>query len=148
LELGYDFYVVADDDFSVIVPDVITPGADGGLFTPEGVRASLIMQPMEAHLFKLGIEAAIEPGYGLFYWDRSGMGGKRQIHRFAGVIDSTYRGEWAVSLCNFSGAPQIIHEGDRIIQGVFAEVINGSWDEVDVLPESTRGRGGFGSSGR
>lgn len=144
LDLGYDFFVTADEDFTVLAADM--PPAFTA--TPPGCRASLMLLPGESHLFHFGIQAAIQEGYGCLFWDRSGMGGKRLIHRFAGVIDGTYRGEWMNRLFNFSNEVQVIHEGDRIVQGVLTEVINGTWDEVDELPESVRGEGGFGSSGR
>jgi dUTP pyrophosphatase len=76
------------------------------------------------------------------------MGGKDLIHHFAGVIDGTYRGEWKVRLCNHSDVPYTITEGDRIVQGIFTEVINATWDVVNELPATVRGEGGFGSSGR
>jgi dUTP pyrophosphatase len=133
---AYDFYVVGDMDFSVLDE------------TPEGCRCSFKLEPGEAKLFNLGIHAAIEEGFGCLLWDRSGMGGKHFIHRLAGVIDGTYRGEWKACLVNLSDRPHVIHEGDRIIQGVFHEVINGIWEEVPELPASIRGGAGFGASGR
>ncbi len=144
LDLGYDFYVVADDDFAVLTKDM----APAFVATPDYCRASLVIPPGETHMFHLGIKVAIQEGYGCLLWDRSGMGGKRLLHRFAGVIDGTYRGEWMCRLFNHSNEAQVIHEHDRIVQGVLTEVINGTWDEVDELPASVRGEGGFGSSGR
>jgi dUTP pyrophosphatase len=142
-EACYDFYVVADDEFRVY-----GRGMPRLLRTPEGVRASFILEPGATHLFHLGLKTAIEPGFGCFFWDRSGMGGKQLIHRFAGAIDSTYRGEWMVRLFNFDSRSHIIHEGDRIVQGAFRKTYNATWEEVDELPESTRGEGGFGHTGR
>lgn len=136
LDSAYDFYVVGDEDFSVLHE------------TPKGCRCSFKLKPGQAKLFSLGIEAAIEEGFGCLLWDRSGMGGVHFVHRLAGVIDGTYRGEWKVCLVNLGVKPYVINEGDRVIQGVLHEVINGTWEEVDKLPESLRGAGGFGASGR
>ena len=144
LDLGYDFFVVADEDFSVLTEKM----APAFVATPDHCRASLAIPPGGNHMFRLGIQAAIQEGYGCLLWDRSGMGGKRLVHRFAGVIDGGYRGEWMTRLFNFSNEVQVVHEGDRIVQGVLTEVINGTWDEVDELPASVRGESGFGSSGR
>jgi len=134
LDMGYDFFVVPDEKWW---KDTINP--------EQGLK--FVLQPGGSHLFHLGIATAIEEGYGCLLWDRSGMGGKRLIHRLAGVIDGTYRGEWMVRLINHSNQPQTFHAGDRIIQGVLTEVINGTWYETGELPESKRGEGGFGSSG-
>lgn len=147
LEMGYDFFVVGDPIFEVY-PQRHCPSEYPDLFTPDDVRCSLILRPMETHLFHLGIKTAIQPGYGCLFWDRSGMGGKKLIHRFAGVIDSTWRGEWLVRLFNFDDVPHIIHEGDRIVQGIFQQMIMVRWHEVSELPESFRGDEGFGSTGR
>lgn len=144
LDFGYDFFATADDDFVVLTKDM--PPAF--VATPDHCRASLVIPPGESHMFHLGIQVAIQDGYGCLFWDRSGMGGKRLIHQFAGVIDGTYRGEWMTRLFNFSSEVQVIHEGDRIVQGILTKVINGTWDEVDELPTSARGESGFGASGR
>jgi len=133
LDLGYDFFVVPDEKWWE---------------DKETGELKMVIQPGGSYLFHLGIATAIEDGFGCLLWDRSGMGGKRLLHRLAGVIDGTYRGEWLVRLVNHSSQPQTFHVGDRIIQGVITEVINGTWDETEgELPESQRGEGGFGSSG-
>lgn len=126
-DMGYDFSVVPDEDFN-------------------GVR--YVLEPGKSHLFHLGIATAIEPGYGCLLWDRSSLGAIDCIHRFAGVIDSGYRGEWKVRLHNFGPDSRVITVGDRIIQGIFTEMINVDWKECDELPQSLRGTGGFGSTGK
>jgi dUTP pyrophosphatase len=107
----------------------------------------IIVPPSTGFLFRTGISMAIEEGHGCFFWDRSGMGGSRLIHRFAGVIDEDYRGEWFVRLFNFNATAQVISVGDRIVQGVFQERIEAEFPVVGTLPESVRGTGGFGSTG-
>jgi len=139
-EACYDFTCVADENF---LPTDCVLGLEKGVQSP-----FVEMRPGDSRVFKLGIAAAIPEGRALFYWDRSGMGAKRNLHRLAGVIDSTYRGEWMVCLTNHSRDVQIIEAGDKIIQGHLALVLPGTPKWVDDLPESYRGEAGFGSTGR
>ena len=82
-------------------PDAMLPTkanvSDAGIdiYTNE----SYTLAPGERHMFTTGIACAIPDGYVALLWDRSGLGSKG-IHRFAGVIDSGYRGEWKVILYN------------------------------------------------
>ena len=94
-----------------------------------------------------GIKASFNPGWGAFLWDRSGMGAKG-FHRFAGLIDSDYRGEWGVVIHNTTGEPLEIKSGDRIAQVVFQRVWIGNANMKTVKDDTTRGTGGFGSTGK
>ena len=105
------------------------------------------LQPGERHMFTTGIACAIPDGYVGLLWDRSGLGSKG-IHRFAGVIDSGYRGEWKVILWNSTNEPFEIKAGDKIIQCIVQKFEATEITEVDSLEESERGEKGFGSSGR
>ncbi len=105
------------------------------------------LQPGERHMFTTGIACAFPEGYVGLLWDRSGLGSKG-IHRFAGVIDSGYRGEWKVILCNLTSEPFEIKEGDKIIQCIVQKFEPTEISEVTNLEESERGTNGFGSSGR
>ena len=113
------------------------------IFTNETVT----LQPGERHMFTTGIACAIPTGYVALLWDRSGLGSKG-IHRFAGVIDSGYRGEWKVILWNSTNEPFEIKAGDKIIQAVVQKFEETEILEVENLEESARGDKGFGSSGR
>lgn len=95
----------------------------------------------------IGITVEFPPGYVALIWDRSGMGMKG-IHRFAGVIDADYRGEWGVVLCNFSDKPYEIFPGDKVAQVLFQKVEDWPVEEVADLSQTDRGAGGFGSTGR
>lgn len=139
LEACYDFHCVADDTF--MDPQCIR-GIDSGATNPFKELA-----PGDSHVFHTGVSCAIAKGQAMFLWDRSGMGAKKNIHRLAGCIDSTYRGEILVSLINLSRETHIIEAGDRIIQGHLALVLPGTPTWVDELPESYRGDAGFGSTG-
>jgi dUTP pyrophosphatase len=90
----------------------------------------------------VGYEAQVRP--------RSGLAFKHGITvlNSPGTIDADYRGEIRIALINFSRTPYTVHRGERIAQLVLAEVSRVSWREVERLPESSRGAGGFGHTGR
>ena len=85
-----------------------------------------------------------------FLYARSGLGVKHGIclSNGVGVIDSDYRGEICVGLCNVSDTPYTIEPGERVAQMVIAPVLIPSVVEVGELGETERGSGGFGSTGR
>ena len=105
------------------------------------------IQPGETHAVPTGISMEIPVGKACFFWDRSGMGFKG-IHRFAGLIDSDYRGEFKVILNNSTKLPFKINKGDRIAQGVIQDYYRPDFIETDDLTDTNRGSGGFGSTGK
>ena len=124
------------------------------IFTTEDYN----LKPGETHLFDTGIACELPIGYCALIWDRSGLGSKG-IHRLAGVIDSSYRGEWKVALVNLSNlnhTASVLQEqsaykvkaGDKIAQVIIQKVEPFSTVEVDELSETNRGDSGFGSTGR
>tara|TARA_Y100000310_G_C20413711_1_gene683282 strand:+ start:352 stop:777 length:426 start_codon:yes stop_codon:yes gene_type:complete len=107
-----------------------------------------IIEPSTHELVSTDIAISIPDGYAGLIWDRSGMAVKRGVHRFAGVIDSGYRGEVKVCLWNASEKFCIIKEGERIAQILFQMVPPFTLVEGNILDDRTdRGTGGFGSSG-
>jgi dUTP pyrophosphatase len=104
------------------------------------------LAPGEFKKISTGIAVEIPGGKVLLLWDRSGMGSKG-IHRFAGVIDSDYRGEIKVVLCNHTQELFHINTGDRIVQGVIQDYYKAEFQEVIELSSTERGEKGFGSSG-
>ena len=84
-----------------------------------------------------------------FLYARSGLGVKHGIclSNGVGVIDSDYRGEICVGLCNVSGKPYTIEPNERVAQMVIAPVLTPAIVEVDELSDTARGAGGFGSTG-
>ena len=106
-----------------------------------------IIEPSETALVGTDVAMAIPENYVGLIWDRSGMAVKRKIHRFAGVIDSGYRGEVKVCLWNSSNDHCIINKGDRIAQILFQPVPPLPLIEVQNLDHTKRGSKGFGSSG-
>ncbi|MFH1787486.1 MAG: dUTP diphosphatase [archaeon] len=104
------------------------------------------LQPGERHAFGTGISIEVPDGYVTLFWDRSGMGFKG-IHRFAGVIDSDYRGELKIILFNSTKEPFTIEKGDRIVQAIIQEYFTPDFELSEDLEDSQRGAGGFGSTG-
>lgn len=109
---------------------LILPGGGGRMVVPTGIAIAL--PPT--------LEAQVR--------SRSGLAAKNGIFvlNAPGTIDSDYRGEIKVILCNM-GDPFVINPGDRIAQLVIAPVIQAQWVQVDDLEETARGEGGFGSTG-
>lgn len=113
-----------------------------------------VLQPNAGMLIRLGIAMTIEPGHCCCFWDRSGMAGIQNIHRFAGLIDEDYlHWEWLVKLFNHHKYPVTIQEGQRVVQGLFQERIEVDFDDklplTHYLPaEVEKPRdGGFESTG-
>ena len=98
-------------------------------------------------LIKTGIAFSIPDGYAGLIWPRSGMAYKHGIDVFAGVIDSSYRGDVGVILYNSQYSNYKIEAGDRIAQIVFQKVQDFDLRLVTDLDDTERGLGGFGSSG-
>jgi dUTP pyrophosphatase len=106
----------------------------------------VVISPGQHALVSLGIATAFPVGYVALLWDRSGMGSKG-IHRFAGVIDADYRGEWKVILWNSTDKPFHILSGDKIVQCLFQRVEAPEVLQVEQLDDTSRGSCGFGSTG-
>ena len=100
--------------------------------------------------FGTGIAAAIPEGYVGLLFVRSSLGVKQGVTlaNGTGVIDAGYRGEIIVCLRNDGPLGVLIHRGDRIVQMVVVPVDLNSWQHVDTLDTTTRGDGGFGSTGK
>ena len=105
----------------------------------------------DTKLISTGIAFAIPDGYAGLIWDRSGLGSKG-IHRHAGVIDSSYRGDVKVALSNSRSSHKdniyFISKGDRIAQILFQKVPHFDLVETEELDDTDRGSSGFGSSGK
>lgn len=100
----------------------------------------------ETKAISTGIAMEIPEGKCYQIWDRSGMGFKG-IHRFAGLIDSDYRGEFKIVLFNSTKQAFKISKGDRIAQVIITDYYKPEFEEVSELSETKRGEGRFGSSG-
>lgn len=104
-------------------------------------------KPGETYAVSTGIAFEIPERKVCFIWDRSGMAFKG-MHKFAGLIDSDYRGEFKIVLFNSTKYNFKISKGDRIAQAVIQDYYKTEFEEVDELSETKRGEGRFGSSGK
>lgn len=109
--------------------------------------ADFLIPPGGRHLVPTGIRLAIPEGYAGLIWDRSGLAAKHGIHCLAGVVDSGYRGEVKVVLQNLGSEPFKVERGLRIAQMLIQPVVRASLVRVESLNNSSRGEGGFGSTG-
>lgn len=107
------------------------------------------LAPGTRQIVPTGIAIALPAGFEAQVRPRSGLAAKQGISvlNAPGTIDADYRGEVGVILINLGTEPVTLNRGDRIAQMVIAPVVQASWVEVDVLPETDRGEGGFGSTG-
>lgn len=112
-------------------------------------RQAVSLKPGERKAAPTGLQVAIPEGYAGLVLPRSGHALKRGVGvvNSPGLIDSGYRGEIAVILINHGHEQVDFERGERVAQLVIIPIPAVEWDEVEVLPESTRGSGGFGSSG-
>ena len=125
-------------------------GADICANLPADMRAAgFILQPMERAIVPTGLRVAIPQGYEMQIRPRSGLALKHGITlpNTPGTIDSDYRGPLGVALVNLGAAPYVVQHGDRIAQCVVAPVVQVGFSVVTALDDTSRGQGGFGSTG-
>lgn len=135
-------------DPDVPLPSYAHPG-DAGLDLVTTVEA--VLEPGERALLPTGIAIALPEGYAGFVHPRSGLALKHglSIVNAPGTVDAAYRGELAVTVINLDPREAVhLRRGDRIAQLVVQRVEHAVLHEVETLPGSDRGEGGFGSSGR
>ncbi|MBR0653263.1 dUTP diphosphatase [Roseomonas terrae] len=130
------------------LPSYATEGA-AGMDLLAAVMSSMTLAPGARMLVPTGLRIAIPPGYELQVRPRSGLALKNGIvlPNSPGTIDEDYRGELGVIIMNAGDALFTIERGMRIAQAVIAPVVRARWREVAELPDTTRGSGGFGSTG-
>ena len=130
------------------LPRYATP-LSAGVDLRANIESPIELRPMERHLIPTGLFIALPPGYEAQVRPRSGLAIRHGITvlNTPGTIDADYRGEVCVILVNLSDEPFIINDGERIAQMVIARHEQAEWEEVEVLPETERGAGGFGHSG-
>jgi dUTP pyrophosphatase len=130
------------------LPDYATPGSAAVDLRNAGPEVRL--EPGERRLVPTGLAIALPEAYEAQVRPRSGLSIRQGIGlvNAPGTIDSDYRGEIRVPVINHDREPQVIQTGERIAQMVLARVERIGWSPVDRLPETDRGEGGFGSTGR
>lgn len=123
--------------------------ASAGMDLRASIETPITLQPLERAIIKTGLFVELPIGYEAQVRPRSGLAAKKGITvlNAPGTIDADYRGEVGVILINLSNEPFIIENGERIAQLVIAKHERAEWIEVEVLTETERGEGGFGSTG-
>jgi dUTP pyrophosphatase len=131
------------------LPSYATPGASG-CDLRAAVALPLTLAPGQRVLVPTGIAIAVPEGYEGQVRMRSGLALQKGLilPNAPGTIDSDYRGEIRVIVANISAEPVSIERGDRIAQLIIAPVERATLTKVDTLPNSGRGSGGFGSTGK
>ena len=123
--------------------------ASAGMDVRANIDQAITLAPLGCSLVKTGLFVEIPIGYEIQVRPRSGLAFKKGITvlNSPGTIDADYRGEIGVLLVNLSSEPFVIEDGERIAQLVLASHEQASWQEVEILGDSDRGQGGFGSTG-
>jgi len=135
--------------------DLYAPGAIDrctayirGAVLQEGSGDRVSLKPGAMIRLGLGFSTIIPPGYMGVIASRSGMGSKGLVvTQGIGIIDSDYRGTWAVPLTNRSDEMWSINTGDRVAQVFFLPTLSVNWVSDEVSDTTERGSGGFGSTG-
>jgi dUTP pyrophosphatase len=134
-----------EQDADIPLPRAMTPLA-AGMDLAAAVNESLDLAPGERRAVPTGFAIALPPGYEGEVRPRSGLALRDglTVANAPGTIDADYRGEVQVILINLGEKPITIRRGDRVAQLVVAPVVRPVWEEVETLPDSERGDGGFG----
>ena len=121
-----------------------------GMDLRANIDEPIVLGSLERALVPTGLYIALQPGFEAQVRPRSGLAAKQGVTvlNSPGTVDADYRGEIKVILVNLSNANVSIQDGDRIAQLVIARHEQAAWLEVEVLDETQRGAGGFGSTGK
>ena len=136
-------------DSSVKLPAYKTNGASG-MDLMAFIDTSITLKPQKSCLVPTGISVAFPSDFEIQIRPRSGLAAKHNISvlNTPGTIDSDYRGEIKIILYNHGESDFLINNKDRIAQMILVPVIKMNLEETDTLPETVRGEGGFGSTGK
>ena len=123
--------------------------ASAGMDLRAQLTESVTLEPLGRTVVKTGLFIELPIGYEAQVRPRSGLAAKKGITvlNSPGTIDADYRGEIGVILVNLSNENFIIENGERIAQLIIAKHERANWEPVEVLEETKRGAGGFGSTG-
>ena len=133
----------------VITPKYKTDGSSG-VDLSAFLEKKVVIKPNNSELIPTGLQVAIPEELEIQIRPRSGLAAKESIGvlNSPGTIDSDYRGELKIILFNHGKEDFIINNGDRIAQMVLVPIVKMEFEEVDSLPDTIRGQGGFGSTGK
>ena len=133
----------------VKLPSYKTDGSSG-MDLMAFIDKPIYILPQKSELIPTGLSIAIPDNTEMQIRPRSGLAAKNNISvlNTPGTVDSDYRGEIKVILYNHGSKDFIVNNGDRIAQMVLVPIIKANLEEVENLPETIRGEGGFGSTGK
>ena len=133
----------------VVTPKYKTDGSSG-VDLSAFLDKEVVIKPNSSELVPTGLQVAIPGELEIQIRPRSGLAAKESIGvlNSPGTIDSDYRGELKIILFNHGKEDFIINNGDRIAQMVLVPIVKMEFEEVDSLPNTVRGQGGFGSTGK
>ena len=133
----------------VQLPSYKTTGASG-MDLMAFIRSSVTIKPKSSFLIPTGLSLAFSEDYEIQIRPRSGLAAKNNITvlNTPGTIDSDYRGELKIILYNHGSEEFVVNHEDRIAQMVLLPIIKATLEEVEDLPQTIRGEGGFGSTGK
>ena len=136
-------------DQDVKLPEYKTDGASG-MDLLAFIKEPINVRSKTSSLVPTGLSVAFSENYEIQIRPRSGLAAKNSISilNTPGTIDSDYRGEIKVIIYNHGNTDFIINNGDRIAQMVLSPVVKMDLEETNDLPETLRGEGGFGSTGK
>ena len=136
-------------DPNVILPEYKTDGASG-MDILAFIKKPINVKSKTSSLIPTGLTVAFSEDYEIQIRPRSGLAAKNNIGvlNSPGTIDSDYRGEIKVIIFNHSEEDFVINNGDRIAQMVLTPIIKMELEETTNLPNTIRGKGGFGSTGK
>lgn len=123
--------------------------ASAGMDLRANLTESIILKPLERTIVKTGLFIELPIGYEAQVRPRSGLAAKKGVTvlNSPGTVDADYRGEIGVILVNLSNEEFVVENGERIAQLIIAKHERAEWIEVAELSETSRGEGGFGSTG-
>lgn len=123
--------------------------ASAGMDLRANIAESIVLKPLERTIVKTGLFIELPIGFEAQVRPRSGLAAKKGITvlNSPGTVDADYRGEIGVILVNLSNEDFTIENGERVAQLVIAKHERADWIEVNELSETSRGEGGFGSTG-
>ena len=133
----------------VKLPSYKTSGASG-MDLMAFIKSSITIKPKTSYLIPTGLSVAFSEDYEVQIRPRSGLAAKNNISvlNTPGTIDSDYRGEIKVIIYNHGNKDFPVNNGDRIAQMILTPVVKMELEEANDLPETLRGEGGFGSTGK
>lgn len=131
------------------LPRYETP-LSAGMDVRANLTESLTLKPLERAMVPTGLYVELPEGYEMQVRPRSGLAAKFGVTvlNSPGTIDADYRGEIKVILANLSAQDFVVADGERIAQLVVAQHAQVEWQESESLGETSRGEGGFGSTGK